>query len=210
MIDRLACDFTQCFLFERKRALFELEHARVLLHERVLRFRENTDQVLKRQLVERGDHGDASDELRNHAELVQVLRQHLRQQLGLRRLAVLGKLDGKSHAAASYALGDDVCQADERTAKDEQDVRGVDVDKLLLGMLAPTLRRHGRLAAFDDLQQSLLNALAGHIARDGQVLRFARDLVDLVDVEMPISARPMSKSAAVMSLSRMFSTSSPT
>src|SRR5208282_4891570 len=34
----------------------------------------------------------------------------------------------------------------------------------------------------DDLQESLLDSLARHVARDGDVLALARDLVDLIDV----------------------------
>ncbi len=52
-------------------------------------------------------------------------------------------------------------------------------------MLAPALRRHRRLRALEDLQQRLLHALAGDVARDRRVVRLARDLVDLVDVDDP-------------------------
>ena len=90
------------------------------------------------------DHGDAADELGNHAELVQVLGKHLRQKLSLGVLLALGQLGREAQTALSDALADDVCQTDERTAQDEQDVRRVDVNEFLLGMLAPALRRHGR------------------------------------------------------------------
>ena len=50
-------------------------------------------------------------------------------------------------------------------------------------MLAPALRRHGGLRALDDLEQRLLHALAGDVARDGDVLALLRDLVDLVDID---------------------------
>jgi hypothetical protein len=68
-------------------------------------------------------------------------------------------------------------------AADEQDVRGVDLQELLLGVLAAALGRHVGHRALDDLQQGLLHALARHVARDGRVLALARDLVDLVDVD---------------------------
>ena len=57
------------------------------------------------------------------------------------------------------------------------------MDELLLGVLAPALRRHGGLGALDDLQKRLLHALARHIARDGEVFGLAGNLVDLVDVD---------------------------
>ena len=66
------------------------------------------------------------------------------------------------------------------TAADEEDVGGIDLDELLLRVLAATLRRD---RAFQDLQQRLLHALAAHIAGDGRVLAFAGDLVDLIDID---------------------------
>jgi hypothetical protein len=40
---------------------------------------------------------------------------------------------------------DDLLDAGEGAAADEQDVRGVDLDELLVGVLAPALGRHRRL-----------------------------------------------------------------
>ena len=52
------------------------------------------------------------------------------------------------------------------------------------GCLRPpwAARRH---RALEDLQERLLYALSGHVARDRRVVRLARDLVDLVDVDDP-------------------------
>ena len=50
-------------------------------------------------------------------------------------------------------------------------------------VLAPALRRHRRGGALEDLEQRLLHALTGDVARDRRVLGLARDLVDLVDVD---------------------------
>ena len=50
-------------------------------------------------------------------------------------------------------------------------------------MLAPTLRRHRGNRAFHDLQQRLLHALAGHIARDGRIVGLAGNFIDLVDID---------------------------
>ena len=52
-------------------------------------------------------------------------------------------------------------------------------------VLAPALRRHRGDRPLEDLQQRLLHALARHVARDRRVVRLARDLVDLVDVDDP-------------------------
>ena len=59
---------------------------------------------------------------------------------------------------------------------------GIDADVFLLRMLAAALRRNVADGAFENLQQRLLHAFAGNIARDRNVLRLAGDLVDLVDV----------------------------
>ena len=82
-------------------------------------------------------------------------------------------------------LADDLLQPGERAAADEEDVRRVDREELLVRMLAPALRRHRGDRPLEDLQQRLLDALARHVARDRRVVRLARDLVDLVDVDDP-------------------------
>jgi len=47
---------------------------------------------------------------------------------------------------------------------------------------------HGSLRSLEDLQQGLLDALSGDVAGDDGS-RSCGDLVDLVDVMMPVSAR---------------------
>src|ERR1700760_3469232 len=58
----------------------------------------------------------------------------------------------------------------EGAAADEEDVGGVDREELLVGVLAPALRRHARGRPLEDLQQRLLHALARHVARDRRVV----------------------------------------
>ena len=72
---------------------------------------------------------------------------------------------------------------DERSAADEQDVRRVHLDVLLLGMLAAALRRHVGHGAFEHLEQRLLHAFARDVASDRDVLARLADLVDFVDVQ---------------------------
>ena len=50
-------------------------------------------------------------------------------------------------------------------------------------MLAPALGRHRSDRSFHDLEQGLLYALAGNVARDRGIVRLAADLVDLVDID---------------------------
>ena len=80
---------------------------------------------------------------------------------------------------------DHLVEVGERAAADEQDVRRVDREELLVGVLAPALGRHRGGRPLEDLQQRLLDALARHVARDRRVVGLAGDLVDLVDVDDP-------------------------
>ena len=83
--------------------------------------------------------------------------------------------------------------------------------EFLVRMLASALRRNVGDRAFEDLQQRLLHAFAGDVARDRRVLVLAADLVDFVDVDDAAAARACtSPSAACSSFRMMFSTSSPT
>ena len=92
-------------------------------------------------------------------------------------------LGPEAHARASHPALDDLVEADEGAAADEEDVGGVDLDELLVGVLAAALGRHVGHRALEDLEQGLLHALAGDVAGDGRVLGLAGDLVDLVDVD---------------------------
>ena len=91
----------------------------------------------------------------------------------------------EADALVADAPLDHLVELGERAAADEQDVRRVDRQELLVRVLAPALRRHRGGRALEDLQQRLLHALAGHVARDRRVVGLAGDLVDLVDVDDP-------------------------
>src|SRR4030095_15003662 len=78
---------------------------------------------------------------------------------------------------------DDFFQAHERAAADKEDAAGVDANVFLLWMLASALGRHVADGAFANLQHRLRYALARDIAGERNVLGFAGDFVDLVDVD---------------------------
>src|SRR5262249_23397573 len=84
--------------------------------------------------------------------------------------------------AGTRPAGNGLLKTDERSAADEQDVRGIDGRELLVWMLAPALRRHIGHSAFQNLQQSLLDAFAGNVPSDGRVLVLAPDLIDFVNI----------------------------
>ena len=111
----------------------------------------------------------------------------------------------------SDAAADDLLQPVERAAADEQDVGGVDLDEVLVRVLAPALRRHRGDGAFDQLEQRLLHALARHVARDRRVVatcaRSCRSRRCRRCRASPCRRRSRSSASSFW---MMFSTSSPT
>ena len=166
-----------------RRDVLHLEQALVLLDQRVLRLGQDLDQRVLVEVLERRDHRQAADEFRDQAELQQILRLDLAQDLAGAALVGGRARWRRSRSTCPAALRDDLLEAGEGAAADEQDVGGVDLQEFLLRMLAAALRRHGGDRAFHDLQQRLLHALARHVAGDRRVVGLAADLVDLVDVD---------------------------
>src|SRR3954452_6489375 len=161
------------------------EEALVLAHEGVLGLGQDLDEIVALELVHGRDDRQAADELRDQPVGEQVFRHHLREHLrGLVRV-LRADLGAESHRVLPDPLADDLLQVGERAAADEEDVRRVDREELLVRVLAPALGRHRGDRSLEDLQQRLLDALTGDVARDGRVVRLARDLVDLVDVDDP-------------------------
>ncbi len=137
--------------------------------------------------VERGERHDdrqPPDELRDQPELEQVLGHQLLEQPATVRRRHRG-FGAEPDRALPHPLLDDPFEPVERAAAHEQHVRRVDLDEVLVRVLAATLRRHVRDRSLEDLQQRLLDALAGHVPGDRRVVGLAGDLVDLVDVDDP-------------------------
>ncbi len=168
----------------------------ILLDQRVLRFDEDTRQIILGKLLQHADHRQPAYEFRKQTEIGQIVSGHLREQFPLRHLMIV---PGCAETAfpGTQALRHDVVKPHERAATDEQDVSGINPHGLHLAVLAGSLYRHGGDGAFQDLEQCLLHALAGHIACDGRVLAaFTGDFVDLIYNMTPCSARATSPSAA--------------
>ena len=81
------------------------------------------------------------------------------------------------------ALFDDVLKPSECTTTNKENVGGVDLNELLVRMLATALRRNRCNRAFKDLQQRLLHSFTGHIAGNRWVVALTRNLVDFVNVD---------------------------
>src|SRR5690606_25222585 len=184
-LHRLLRDRAKRILAELELDALHLEELLILLRQRVLRLGENLHERVLVELLERCDDRQTADELRNEPVLDQVLRLDVLQHLAdvAARLLMALDLGDEPDPALLRAVQDHLLEARERTAADEQNVRRIDLQELLLRMLAPALRRDRRNRALDQLEQRLLHAFARDIARDRRVIALARDLVDLVDVD---------------------------
>ena len=112
----------------------------VLAGHGVFRLREDADQIVPAQAVKGRDDRESADELGDDAELQQIVLLDLGQDLPHVTLGPAGDVRAEAHGFFVGALLDDLVKAVERAAADEEDVRGVHVDKFLLGVLAPALR----------------------------------------------------------------------
>ena len=168
---------------EAQFAVFHREEALVLPDQRVFRLGQHADEPRLIQGRQRGDDRQAAHQFGNQAVLEDVVGVDLGQQLGQIRFVFVPAGLAEAHRALAQPLADNVLQPHEGAAADEEDIRGVHLDVLLLRMLPPALRRHVGDGAFEHLQQRLLNAFARDVARDRHVLTGLANLVDLIDVQ---------------------------
>ena len=89
----------------------------------------------------------------------------------------------KPHGFFIHPLFNDLIQTIKCSSADKEDIRSIDLNKLLMRMLAATLRRYIGDGAFQQFQQCLLNTFAGNIASYGSVLTFTGDLIKLIDID---------------------------
>ena len=74
-------------------------------------------------------------------------------------------------------------------SSDEKDVGGIHFNEFLVGVFATSLRRHIHLGALEQFEQCLLNAFSGNVPRDGRIVRFPGDLIDLINEDDPSLCR---------------------
>src|SRR5215203_161586 len=182
-LQRLVSDRLEAVVGEDELDVVELEEALELAGERVARLGQDRGQVIAAELMDCRDHRQAADELGDQAILDQVLRQHLLEPLAGVFFLARGDFSAEADSAVAHPALDHLVEFGEGAAADEEDVGGVDRQELLVGVLAPTLRRHRGGGPLENLQQRLLDAFARDVASDRRVVGFARDLVDLVDVD---------------------------
>ena len=110
------------------------------------------------------------------------MRLDLAQNRALVPLLLGADLRTESERALFRPRLDDLIQTAERAAADKQDVGGVDLDELLMRMLAAALRRNVCNRALQHFQQCLLNALTADIAGDGRIFALPRDFINFIDI----------------------------
>src|SRR6266576_2806859 len=184
-LHRFRSDRLERVLLERLAYVLKVEQLLVLVRERVLGLGEDADQRVFVERIERYGDREAAHQLGDEAIPEQIVGLDIAKRILLDLGGdTLGHLFFcKADLPPAGAGLDDLLEPVERAAADEQNVLGVDLDILLLRMLAPALRGHAGDRALQDLEQRLLYALARDVARDAGVLGFPRDLVDLVDID---------------------------
>ena len=129
------------------------------------------------------DDRETTDELGDQAIPDQIFRLDLLEGGPHVPVSIRPDVGAKPEALPAHAALDGLVQPHERAATDEQDVGRINLKELLMRMLAPTLRRDVGHRALEDLQQRLLDALAGDVACDRRVFVLPADLVHLVDID---------------------------
>ena len=177
-------DLMQCFVFDRQLHAVHREQGTVLLLEGVLRLPENTDECLLVELIQRDDDRYTADQLRDQSELHEILGHDIFEDLSdIFLLLGLAELRPETDGFRLHPALYDLIHSDERAAANEKDLRRVDLDHLLLGMLAASLRGNRCDRPLDDLEQRLLNALTGYVAGNGRIFGLSSDFVDLINID---------------------------
>src|SRR5699024_7035022 len=116
------------------------------------------------------------------AELHQVVRLDLLDHLVDLVVLLALHLGAEANTLLADTVADDLLDAIERAAADKEDVGGVDLDKVLMRVLASALRRNVCRRTFEHFVQCLLYALARYVSGDGRVFRLTCDFINLIDV----------------------------
>src|SRR5579859_647139 len=187
----LTGDGMQGVFGEFKPDVLKFKQALILLGNGVLGPDKDFDQCGFIQVVQDTDDRQTSHKLGYQAELDQVQRLALGEQFGI-ALGFRNKLDrvfiflvagAEAHGLLAHAAANNLFQPYKGASADKQDVGRVYRGEFLVRMLAATLRRNVGDGAFQNLQQRLLHAFAGDVARDRGVLVLAADLIYFINVD---------------------------
>jgi hypothetical protein len=174
----------ECVWGELEFGAFHAEELLVLLDEGVLRLGEDGDEDVGIEGVEGCEEWETADELGDHAELDEVFGLALAEDAS----AFGGGLEvlffgAEADLSFAEAFADDVFESDEGSAADEEDLGGVHLDVLLFGVFSSALWGDVGDGSFEHLEEGLLDAFAGDVAGDGDVVLGFADLIDFIDVD---------------------------
>ena len=140
--------------------IFHLKHFCILLGQRVSWLGENLHQRINIELFKRCDDGQRPTNSGINHIAPDLLARGLQELTKLSGLVLALYFGTKPMPPFSERLRMTLSKSGKRTATNEQDVAGIDLQELLLRMLSPTLRGYRGDRTFDKFQQSLLHALA--------------------------------------------------
>src|SRR5690606_16352961 len=129
-LQRLSGHGGQCVLRELQLHPVHLEQFLELLHQTVPRSGQDVDQSILGELVQRGQHRQAPDELRDQPELQQIFRLHLGQKLAQLHLLTTLDIGPEAQTRLTQPALYDLVQAHEGSTTDEQDIAGVDLEEV--------------------------------------------------------------------------------
>ena len=155
----------------------------ILANNGIFRFCQDLNERFFIEFFKNRNHRQTTDQLRNQTVLHKVTRFNLTEDI--REVVILFADDctGKSDFTLLRAVANNALHSVKRTAADKEDLGSVDFHHGLSRILAPALDRHGRNGAFNELEKSLLNTLARHVAGNGRVLALAGNLVNFVKID---------------------------
>src|SRR5690606_20937585 len=169
-LDRFLGDGLERRFGELEANVVHLEQLLILLDQAVSRLGEDVDERFLVQLVEGGDDREAADELGDEPELEQIFGLHLAEDVAEAQLGAALHVGAEADRTLPDAALDDLIEAHEGATADEQDVRRVDLQEVLLRVLAAALRGNVGHGSLDDLEERLLHALTRDVAGDRGVI----------------------------------------
>ena len=144
---------------------------------------QDANQVINRQLLKSCKDRQASNQLRDNTEFLNIFCDdflHVRA-IFINRLVILTKTDN----LFTQTLFDDFFNTIKGTTHDEEDIFRINLNHLLLRMLASTLRWHTCNCSLDNLKKGLLHPFTRNITCDRNVLAFLGNLVNFIHIDNP-------------------------
>ena len=137
-----------------------------MLQKRIFRLGQNLNQRFFIKVFKRRHNWQTANKFRDQTKFDQIFRLKFGKKFTNFAVIWIADISPKTNASTGMAASDQLVETGKGSPTDEQNIGGINLQKFLLGMLAPPLRWHGRNGAFHNLQQSLLNTLARYITGD--------------------------------------------